>query len=263
MTALFVVLAMAVVAGVAVLIARDRPLIEDDPVGSRPLRWSGADGVDPGDLSTVRFTIALRGYRMDQVDRVLDDTQRALAQRDLRISDLLQEVAVLRQPADVDPAGADEEGPMRRRHLVAEVTIQAPAEVVFRALTDWPGQGRWMLGTRVWSDGPADGVGTRLSAFTGIGRLGFLDTMEVTQWEPPRLVRVQHTGRVVRGPGTFEVHPEGSGSRLVWREDLDLPLGRLGHLGFAALGPVFGAGVRRSLARFAVLVEAGQLGSGA
>lgn len=99
MIALFVVLALAVVAGVAVLVARDRPLIDDDPVGARPLRWSGSQGVGPLDLADVRFTVALRGYRMDQVDRVLDDTQRALSERDARILDLQQLVEALRQPA--------------------------------------------------------------------------------------------------------------------------------------------------------------------
>ena len=57
------------------------------------------------------------------------------------------------------------------------------------------------------------------------------------------------------------VDREGGGSRFVWREELDLPLGRLGRAGFALVGPVFAAGVQRSLARFAELVEAGQLGS--
>lgn len=99
MIALFVVLALAVVAGVAVLIARDRPLIDDDPVGSRPLRWSGSQGVGPLDLADVRFTVTLRGYRMDQVDQVLDDTQRALADRDARILALQHRVEALGQPA--------------------------------------------------------------------------------------------------------------------------------------------------------------------
>ena len=150
-----------------------------------------------------------------------------------------------------------------RRHLVRDVIVDAPPEVVFAALTDWPTQGQWMLGTRVWSDGPGEGVGAQLSAFTGVGRLGFLDTMEITEWEPPRLVRVLHTGRVVRGPGIFEVLalPDGR-SRFVWREELDLPLGAVGRAGFAIVGPVFAAGVERSLRRFAELVGAGQLGSG-
>lgn len=149
-----------------------------------------------------------------------------------------------------------------RRHLVRDVIVEAPPERVFAALTDWPTQGQWMLGTRVWSDGPAQGVGGRISAFTGAGRVGFLDTMEITEWEPPRLVRVLHTGRVVRGPGIFEVLavPDGR-SRFVWREELELPLGRVGRAGFAVVGPVFAAGVVSSLRRFARLVESGQLGS--
>jgi len=93
--ALFVVLAMVVVAGVAVLVVRDRPLITDDPVGSRALAWSARDGVDPQDLATVRFAVVLRGYRMDEVDRVLDDTREALADRDARIADLQGVVAAL------------------------------------------------------------------------------------------------------------------------------------------------------------------------
>jgi hypothetical protein len=119
-----------------------------------------------------------------------------------------------------------------------------------------------MLGTRVWADGPGQGVGARINAFTGAGRVGFLDTMEITEWEPPRLVRVMHTGRVVRGPGIFEVLAlPGGRSRFVWREELDLPLGRLGRAGFALVGPAFAAGVEASLRTFAQKVESGQLPS--
>lgn len=146
----------------------------------------------------------------------------------------------------------------RRRHLVRDVIIEAPPQAVFDAMVDWEGQGRWMVGTRVWSDGPAAGVGGRLSAFTGIGRVGFLDTMRITQWDPPRRVSVQHTGRVVRGGGVFEVLalPDGS-SRFVWREELELPLGPIGRAGFAMIRPLAAAGLDRSLARFAALVEGG------
>jgi Polyketide cyclase / dehydrase and lipid transport len=148
-----------------------------------------------------------------------------------------------------------------RRHLVRSVLVDAPPERVFAALVDWETQGQWMLGTRVESQGSAAGAGGRLSAFTGVGRVGFLDTMEITEWEPPRLVRVRHTGEVVRGDGVFEVLalPDGR-SRFVWREELDLPLGALGRLGYAVVRPVFAAGVDRSLRRFAALVERGELG---
>jgi len=149
-----------------------------------------------------------------------------------------------------------------RRHLVLDVVVDAPPERVFAALTDWTTQGQWMLGTRVWSEGPAQGMGGRISAFTGSGRLGFLDTMEIVQWDPPRLVRVRHTGKVVRGDGVFEVLAlPGGRSRFVWREELDLPLGALGRAGYAVVRPAFGAGVRRSLDRFADLVARGRLGA--
>ena len=149
-----------------------------------------------------------------------------------------------------------------RKHLVRSVVVDAPREVVFAALVNWEAQGRWMLGTRVWSDGPAQGVGGRLSAFTGVGRAGFLDTMEIVEWDPPRWVRVRHTGTVVRGDGVFEVLalPEGR-SRFVWREELDLPLGAVGRAGYALVRPVFGLGIDRSLRRFADLVAAGELGA--
>jgi DivIVA domain-containing protein len=93
--ALFVVIAVLVVAGVAVLVVRDRPLITDDPVGSRLLAWPPEAEIGPQDLAAVRFAVALRGYRMDEVDRVLDDTRQALADRDARIADLEQAVAAL------------------------------------------------------------------------------------------------------------------------------------------------------------------------
>jgi DivIVA domain-containing protein len=93
--ALFVVIAVLVVAGVAVLVVRDRPLIADDPVGSRVLAWPPEGEVGPQALAEVRFAVVLRGYRMDEVDRVLDDARQALADRDARIADLQQVIGAL------------------------------------------------------------------------------------------------------------------------------------------------------------------------
>ena len=146
--------------------------------------------------------------------------------------------------------------------LELRVPVQAPAAEVFAGATDWAGQSRWMLGTRVRGtarDGV--GVGGGVEAFTGVGRLGFLDTMEITAWDPPRRCSVLHTGRVVRGTGDFLVEERGpAASVFVWREDLDLPLGALGRLGWPLVRPVFAAGVRLSLRRFARWVEAGRPG---
>jgi DivIVA domain-containing protein len=112
-TLLLVVVGILIVAGVAVLAVRDQPLIEDDPGRGQPLHWASDAPVTPGSLETVRFTVALRGYRMDEVDRVLDDATAALAQRDRRIAELegalvsgLQAAEqVADRPQAVDPAG--------------------------------------------------------------------------------------------------------------------------------------------------------------
>lgn len=103
-----------------------------------------------------------------------------------------------------------------------------------------------------------------MEAFSGIGRVGFLDPMEITLWQPPRACHVLHTGRVVRGTGAFEVEPRGDNrSRFHWREDLDLPLGAPGRIGWLLVRPLFVYGVRLSLRRFASKVaNANTAGSG-
>jgi uncharacterized protein YndB with AHSA1/START domain len=145
--------------------------------------------------------------------------------------------------------------------LVETVDVDAPPERVWAALTDWVRQGEWMLATDVQTvDGPAQQVGGRLAARTGVplpgGRhLGVLDTMLITRWEPPHRVDVRHTGRVVRGTGVFQVRPRGTGSTFVWREVLDLPLGAFGAAGWPLVRPAMRAGVRLSLRRFAAFAR--------
>lgn len=146
-----------------------------------------------------------------------------------------------------------------RVELTVPVDVDAPADAVWRTVTDWPAQGDWMLGTRVEVVGGGEGrhLGAELRAFTGIGRLGFLDTIEVAEWDPPRRCVVRHTGKVVRGDGVFEVVPLGPDrARFLWSELLDLPLGALGRLGWPVVRPVFRAGVVASLRRMARACEA-------
>lgn len=146
-------------------------------------------------------------------------------------------------------------------HLSLDVVVNAPVEAVFDAFTQWADQGAWMFGTRVEvRAGDGRSADSQLAGWTGVGPLGFWDTMTITRWEPPYRVDVLHTGAVVRGTGTMEVLalPEGR-SRFVWSEDLDLPLGVLGRIGWPLVKPAFVAGVRHSLRKFARLVETGTL----
>ena len=137
--------------------------------------------------------------------------------------------------------------------LVLEVDVDAPVEATWAAATDWDRQGEWVLGTTVRGTAQqGQGVGGGIEAFTGVGPVGFLDTMEITLWEPPYRCGVLHTGRVVKGTGLFEVVDLGGGrSRFVWSEDLELPLGAVGRAGWPLVRPAFVAGLRRSLKRFA------------
>lgn len=146
--------------------------------------------------------------------------------------------------------------------ISVDVIVDAAPDVVWDAVTDWPRQSDWMLGTVVRAtEHGGVGIGGGIEAFTGVGRLGFLDTMVITEWDPPHRCVVQHTGSVVRGLGIFEVFAlPGGRSRFVWAEELDLPLGAVGRLGWPLVRPAFAWGVRRSLRQLAADIERGDHG---
>ena len=133
--------------------------------------------------------------------------------------------------------------------LTVRIDVGVPAGEAFAAVTDWLRQSEWVAFTRVRiTHGDGRSVGSRLSAFTGVGRAGFVDEMEIVRYEPPRLVEVVHYGRVVRGPGVIRVQ-ELSDARasIVWQEWLHLPLGRLGRLGWPVVRAGASVGLQRSL----------------
>ncbi len=116
---------------------------------------------------------------------------------------------------------------------------------------DWSRQREWMWGTQVRG---GTGVGAEVVARTGIGLVGFADTMVITEWDPPRRCVVQHTGRVVRGLGIFEVTRAGRQSEFRWTEQLQLPWPLSGRLGRWTLVPAARWSLDACLRRFARLV---------
>ena len=135
--------------------------------------------------------------------------------------------------------------------------VSAPVQEGWDATTDWERQSAWMLGTRVRGTVHGGrGVGGGIEAWTGVGPIGFLDTMVITAWEPPHRCLVEHTGRLLKGSGAFEVADAGAGvSRLTWTEDVKLPLGVLGRLGWPLVRPVVRLGISHSLNKLSAAVS--------
>jgi len=141
--------------------------------------------------------------------------------------------------------------------ITSRIVLPVPPEQAWQAVVDWPRQDQWMLATRVRG---GHGPGAQVVARTGIGPVGFTDTMVITVWEPPHRCVVEHTGRVLRGAGIFEVVPAGAGSEFRWTERLELPFAAAGRWGWRVVRPLVQRGMDLSLRRFARL--AGGAGSG-
>ncbi|GAA3665245.1 hypothetical protein GCM10022224_031990 [Nonomuraea antimicrobica] len=136
-------------------------------------------------------------------------------------------------------------------YAAAAVEVGAPPEQVFALITDWPRHREWMVLTSARLVGEHE-----VAAFTGVWPFGFLDTMTITCWRPPELVRVTHTGRFVRGRGAIRVRPHRDGSRVVWAEELELPFGPLGRALWPLVRPPALVLLRLSLRRLAGLLTA-------
>jgi len=147
--------------------------------------------------------------------------------------------------------------------LVVTVEVAASAPDVWAKLTDWPTHGQWMLLTRVEPTTPeTSGVGTGIVGITGAGLIAMRDTMVVSSWQPPPAdparCGVEHTGKLVRGSGAFEVEAvDARHSRVIWSEWVRPPFGLLGELGWFVVRPLVALGLTISLRRMAKLLESG------
>ncbi|AWB92360.1 SRPBCC family protein [Aeromicrobium chenweiae] len=96
--------------------------------------------------------------------------------------------------------------------IVREVHL-TPDEAWSR-LTHWERHGDHVPLTHVVRT--ADGF----DAFTGVGRVGFHDPMDVVEWREPSFCRLEKRGRVITGWAELSVVPVDGGSRVTWREDI-------------------------------------------
>lgn len=128
--------------------------------------------------------------------------------------------------------------------------VDVPVDRVWGVLTDFAGYGRWIPLTSMVVDPPPVRPGWGFGGFTGLGRVGFLDSMLVTVWQPPVTAgkplapspgrfRVVKTGRVLRGwadvtvralPQAEAGRPRAGTTEVIWREQIvprPEPVGRL------------------------------------
>jgi hypothetical protein len=138
--------------------------------------------------------------------------------------------------------------------LRIKINLPCSQDRAWQAIADWEAQGNWMLQTRVWVTSQLrEGVGTSISAFTGplhkfypkFSTLGLLDTMVVTKWEPPAICDVVHTGKILKGTGSFALSPiSDSATKFDWSETIECS-----RIKFLLVAPFLWIGVRISLAR--------------
>lgn len=95
MSLVLLLLGVAVV-GVVVAVAAGRlPVGMPAATSSSPHRPLPPRSLEPADLDAVRFSVVPRGYRMDQVDAVLDRLRAELADRDRRLEALTAAAATV------------------------------------------------------------------------------------------------------------------------------------------------------------------------
>lgn len=143
--------------------------------------------------------------------------------------------------------------------IVVGVEIDATPERVWDVVEPVERHVDWMhdaVAIRFTTD-QTRGTGTQFLCDTKVGPFKLVDQMEITEWEPAKVMGVRHTG-LVTGSGRFTLEPIDLGrrTRFTWAEDLVFPWWMGGPIGAwiggkIALGPIW----RRNLRNLKRLVE--------
>lgn len=105
MTLPFMIAAITAVAVVALLAVGRLGELPEVDADRAPLALPVDRPMDRADVDGVRFAVGMRGYRMDEVDDVLDRLAAEVDQRDARISELESRLAArgVPRPEPIDP----------------------------------------------------------------------------------------------------------------------------------------------------------------
>ena len=138
------------------------------------------------------------------------------------------------------------------------ITIDAPIATTWRAVEPIEKHVDWMAEAETirFTSSKRRGVGTTFDCVTKVGPIRMTDRMTVTEWEPGRMMGIEHAG-VVTGRGRFTLRRRRGGrTRFTWKEHLTFPWWMGGAVGAYAAKPVLRAIWRRNLRRLKAIVEA-------
>lgn len=116
-------------------------------------------------------------------------------------------------------------------HFELTYDFAAPARTVWDELVDWKGHEKWIPATQVevHTDGDPASIGAEFTAWSGLGRkLALEDRMRVDELAfddaaASGFCKVAKLGPMITGWASFRVATSGSGSQLVWTEEVDVP----------------------------------------
>lgn len=118
--------------------------------------------------------------------------------------------------------------------------LDAPPGRVWEDLRDIASHTQWMHDAVAirFTSRRRQGVGTTFDCDTRVGPFRLVDRMEVTEWEPARVMGIRHVG-LVTGRGRFTLRPARRGrTRFEWAEQLRFPWWMGGPIGAALSKPV-------------------------
>jgi DivIVA domain-containing protein len=128
LTALVVIAVLAVLFVAAVVATHDGEILRDAPADAADLRLP-VGPLQPEDIAEVRFGLAVRGYRMSEVDDVLARLAQELAARDSRILRLEKALVEVVEPALEDVEERLATAPAVTQEAEGVVAVPAGAEV--------------------------------------------------------------------------------------------------------------------------------------
>lgn len=118
--------------------------------------------------------------------------------------------------------------------------LDAPPGRVWEDLRDIASHPQWMHDAVAirFTSRRHEGTGTTFDCDTRVGPFRLVDRMEVTEWEPARVMGIRHVG-LVTGTGRFTLRPARRGrTRFEWAEQLTFPWWMGGPVGAALSKPV-------------------------